>query len=63
MRQAYLGGQFPVFEGFDHMQYQIRDPQGFAALLVSVMERDQLLELPFLRVEGISEPDSKDLLQ
>ncbi len=63
VRQAYPGGRLPVFEGFDHMQYQIRDPQGFAALLVSVMERDQLPELPFLRVEGISEPDSKDLLQ
>ena len=31
------------------MQYQIRDPQGFAVLLRSVMERDTLPELPMLR--------------
>ena len=26
-------GNYPVFEGYDHMQYQIRDPQGFAEML------------------------------
>lgn len=49
VRKAYPQGHFPVFEGYDHMQYQIRDPQGFAALLRSVMERDTLPELPMLR--------------
>ena len=49
VRKAYPQGHFPVFEGYDHMQYQIRDPQGFAALLRSVMERDALPELPMLR--------------
>ena len=47
--QAYPQGHFPVFEGYDHMQYQIRDPQGFAALLRSVMEQDALPPLPELR--------------
>ena len=47
--QAYPQGHFPVFEGYDHMQYQIRDPQGFAALLRSVMERDTLPPLPMLQ--------------
>ena len=47
--QAYPQGNYPVFEGFDHMQYQIRDPEGFAAMLVSIMEKDCLPELPFLR--------------
>ena len=46
---AYPESSFPVFEGFDHMQYQIRDPQGFAAMLRSVIERNTLPELPFLR--------------
>ena len=46
---AYSESSFPVFEGFDHMQYQIRDPQGFAAMLRSVIERNTLPELPFLR--------------
>lgn len=47
--RAYPESNFPVFEGFDHMQYQIRDPKGFAGLLVSVIEQNRLPELPFLR--------------
>ena len=47
--QAYPAGNYPVFEGFNHMQYQIRDPKGFAAMLTSIMEHDCLPELPFLR--------------
>ena len=47
--KAYPHGQFPVFEGYDHMQYQIRDPQGFARMLVSIMETGSLPELPFVR--------------
>ena len=47
--RAYPFGNYPVFEGYDHMQYQIRDPAGFAALLASVVERDALPDLPFLR--------------
>ena len=47
--RAYPDGHFPVFEGYNHMQYQIRDPQGFADMLVSIMERDSLPELPFVR--------------
>ena len=42
VRKAYPAGNFPVFAGYDHMQYQIRDPQ-------SLMERDRLPDLPFLR--------------
>lgn len=46
---AYPYGNFPVFEGYNHMQYQIKDPAGFAAMLRSVIENDSLPELPFLR--------------
>ena len=46
---AYPRGHFPVFEGYDHMQYQIRDPKGFACMLTSVIERNELPELPFVR--------------
>ena len=49
VKKAYPQGHFPVFEGHDHMQYQISDPQGFADLLVSIMEQDSLHELPFIR--------------
>ncbi len=49
VKRAYPQGHFPVLEGHDHMQYQIRDPQGFAELLISIMEADTLPKLPFIR--------------
>lgn len=52
-RQAVMGaypkGNYPVFEGFDHMQYQIRDPKGFAEMLTSIVEQDRMPPLPFVR--------------
>lgn len=42
-------GNYPVFEGYNHMQYQIRDPRGFAGMLRAVMEEDRLPELAFMR--------------
>ena len=52
VRQAYPQGRFPVFEGHDHMQYQISDPQGFAAMLAEIIEHDRLPSLPFLQKES-----------
>ena len=49
VKKAYPQGHFPVFEGHNHMQYQISDPTGFANMLVSIMEQDSLPELPFVR--------------
>ena len=51
VKKAYPYGQYPVFEGYQHMQFQIRDPKGFAAMLTSIVEKDRLPELPFLRKE------------
>lgn len=48
VRRAYGEAHFPVFEGCNHMQYQILDPQGFAAMLRSIVEKNTLPELPFL---------------
>ena len=48
--QAYPGGNFPVFEKFNHMQYQIRDPEGFAELLEAVMADRELPRLPFIKI-------------
>ena len=45
----YPQGNFPVFEGYDHMQYQIRDPEGFARMLESVIHNNKLPDLPFIR--------------
>ena len=48
--KAYPDGNFPVFEGNNHMQYQIQNPQGFADMLRSIIEKNILPELPDLRV-------------
>lgn len=36
---VYPYGQYPVFEGCNHMQYQIRDPKGFAKMLDTLIEK------------------------
>ncbi len=46
--KAYPYGNYPVFDGFDHMQYQIRDPKGFAEMLDSVIEKNAIPRLDFL---------------
>ena len=40
--QTYIHGNFPVFEGFNHMQYQIREPEGFARMLETIIETGRL---------------------
>ena len=47
--EAYPCGNYPVFEGNDHMQYQIRDPKGFAEMLAFIAEQDGMPKLPFIR--------------
>ena len=46
---AYPHGNYPVFEGYNHMQFQIRDPKEFATMLRSVMEENHMPELPFMK--------------
>lgn len=46
--QTYKYGNFPVFDGFNHMQYQIRDPKGFAEMLETIIEKNALPPLSFL---------------
>ena len=55
VRSAYPSAHYPVFEGFEHMEYQIKDPSGFAALLTRVMEENTLPDLPFLSLRQESE--------
>lgn len=47
--EAYPCGNYPVFEGYNHMQYQIRDPKGFAEMLAFIAEQDGMPKLPFIR--------------
>lgn len=46
VKSAYPFGHFPVWEGCNHMQYQIRQPAGFAEMLRSVIEQGILPKLP-----------------
>ncbi|MDO4380752.1 MAG: hypothetical protein Q4D20_07760, partial [Clostridia bacterium] len=50
--KTYPFASFPIFENFNHMQFQIRDPKGFSKMLVSVIEKDEIPALPFLRSEN-----------
>ena len=52
--QTYIYGNFPVFEGFNHMQYQIRNSKEFAEMLESIIEKNELPELPFLYKAPVS---------
>ena len=47
--KAYSCSNYPVFEGYEHMQYQIRDPKGFAEMLAYITEHGCMPELPFIR--------------
>ena len=47
--KAYPCSHFPIFEGYEHMEYQIRDPKGFAQMLTSIMEEGYIPKLPFVR--------------
>ena len=47
--KAYPHGDFPVFTGYNHMQYQIRNPAGFAAMLRTLIEQNTLTAPPPLK--------------
>ena len=47
--QTYIYGNFPVFEDFNHMQYQIRESEGFARMLETIIETDRLPRLAFVK--------------
>lgn len=49
VKKAYPYANYPVFEGYNHMQYQIKDPNGFADMLMMIMMENRLPELLFLK--------------
>ncbi len=49
VKKAYPYAHFPVFNGFNHMQYQIRDPKGFAIMLESIIKNNEIPNLSFLK--------------
>ena len=47
--KAYPSGNLLVFDGHNHMQYQIRDPKGFAEMLMSIITTGKLPRLAFIK--------------
>ena len=47
--KSYPYARYPVFEGYNHMQYQIENPAGFAEMLRGVITQNQLPELSFCK--------------
>ena len=47
--RAYPEASYPVFTGFNHMEYQIKDPRGFATMLDEIIEKGRLPRLAFLQ--------------
>ena len=47
--QAYPAANFPIFADFNHIQYQIRDPKGFAEMLCFIAGHDRMPELEFIQ--------------
>ena len=47
--KSYPYANYPVFEGYNHIQYQIRNPQGFAKMLCSIAEKNRIPKLSFLK--------------
>lgn len=43
--KAYPYGNYPVFEGYNHMQYQIRDPEGFAEMICAIIRGERMPEM------------------
>ncbi len=55
VRKAYPKGNYPVWEGGRHMEYQIRNPQGFAEMLCSIIEKNALPKLPSVVLQAEDE--------
>ena len=49
VKESYPDAHYPVFEGYNHMQYQIKDPKGFAEMLVSVINKNEIPRFSFLK--------------
>ena len=49
VKKSYPYAHYPVFEGCNHMQYQIKDQKGFAGMLVSVIGKNEIPRFSFLK--------------
>ncbi len=49
VKKAYPYGRYIIFDGYNHMQFQILDPKGFANMLDMIIKEDKLPKLSFLK--------------
>ena len=47
--KAYPCAKFPIFDCYNHMQFQIKDPKGFALMIDSIIRENALPKLLFLK--------------
>lgn len=47
--RSYPKAAFPVFDKYDHMQYQIENPEGFADMLRTIITTGEMPDLPMLQ--------------
>ena len=45
--KAYPYASFPIFDCYNHMQFQIKDPKGIALMLDNIIKENTLPKLPF----------------
>lgn len=48
VKKSYPNASYPVFKNFNHMEYQIKDPIGFARMLEHIIEYHTFPNLDFL---------------
>lgn len=48
--KAYPYGNYPIFDGYNHMQYQIQDSKGFSDMLNSIIENNELLKIAIYQI-------------
>lgn len=49
VKRNYPYANYPIFEGHNHMEYQILDAKGYADMLNTIVKEDRLPNLSFLR--------------
>ncbi len=47
--ESYQNANFPVFDGYNHAQYQMQDPNGFAEILKTIIETNNMPYLTFMK--------------
>lgn len=50
VKKSYSNAKYPVFKNFNHMEYQIKDPLGFARMLEHIIEYHTFPNLDFLEL-------------